>query len=203
MTGARCTAMQMVEPDALAVEVRLLAGEIACEACGGELRPWGHARSRALRDRDARLRLRPRRSRCRDCRITHVLLPTVALRRRIDVAAVIGEALYARHLERRSKSQVATLAGVPPQTLRNWLRRFSERATQIRTHFAALAERLDPSLGPIEPAGTPERDALEAIGAARQAAVRRFGPAPLWCFVSGASGGALASNTNCPLPAPP
>lgn len=30
--------MQMVEPDAEAVEARLLAGEMAC-ACGGELRP--------------------------------------------------------------------------------------------------------------------------------------------------------------------
>jgi len=33
------------------VESRLVAGQIACTGCGGELRPWGHGRWRTLRDR--------------------------------------------------------------------------------------------------------------------------------------------------------
>lgn len=35
--GARCTDVQMVEADAASVESRLVAGEIACPGCGGEL----------------------------------------------------------------------------------------------------------------------------------------------------------------------
>ena len=42
--------MQMVEADDELVETRLRAGEIACVGCGGELRPWGYARWRTLRD---------------------------------------------------------------------------------------------------------------------------------------------------------
>jgi hypothetical protein len=72
---ARCTDMQMVEADAESVEARLRAGEMACVGCGGELRPWGYARWRTLRDHDRPIRLRPRRSRCRSCRISHVLSP--------------------------------------------------------------------------------------------------------------------------------
>jgi hypothetical protein len=68
---ARCTDVQMVEADAAAVECRLVAGEITCPGCGGELRPWGHARWRTLRDHRRPVRVRPRRSRCRSCLVTH------------------------------------------------------------------------------------------------------------------------------------
>src|SRR2546430_1044722 len=93
----------MVEADAESVESRLVAGQIACPGCGGELRPWGHARWRTLRDHGRPVRLRPRRSRCRSCLVTHVLLPVLALLRRLDLAAVIVEALVARHLEGRGR----------------------------------------------------------------------------------------------------
>jgi hypothetical protein len=36
-----------------------------------------------------------KRSRCRSCRVSHVLLPTLVLLRRVDVVAVIGAALVA------------------------------------------------------------------------------------------------------------
>jgi hypothetical protein len=42
--------MQMVEADPASVEARLKAGEVSCVDCGGELRPWGWARLRTLRD---------------------------------------------------------------------------------------------------------------------------------------------------------
>jgi hypothetical protein len=193
--------MQMVEADAASVEARLLAGQITCLGCGGELRPWGFARWRTLRDRGRPVRLRPRRSRCRGCRMSHVLLPTLVLLRRVDLAAVIGAALVARHVERRSRAEVVRAAGAPWDTVRGWLRRFEERAVGIRAEFAALAQGWDAELSPIEPRGSAALDALEAIGVAAAAAVHRFGPTPLWNLVAGASGGRLLANTSPPLPA--
>jgi hypothetical protein len=129
-----------------------------------------------------------------------VLLPTVVLLRRRDLVAVIGEALWARHVEDASRRAVAAGAGVHPDTARGWLRRFAARAEEIRVMFTGLAHRLDSGLGPIEPRGSPAVDALEAVGVAAAAASRRLGPAPLWDFVAGASGGLLLANTSCPLP---
>lgn len=195
--------MQMVEPDAEAVEARLRAGQISCGACGGELRPWGFARRRTVRDRGRALRLRPRRSICRSCAVTHVLLPTLVLLRRVDVATVIGEALHGHYVAGATQQEVAEAAGgVHPDTARRWLRRFAANADDVRAGFVALAHRLDPELGPVEPRGSPCLDALEAIGVAASAAVRRLGPSPLWWFVSGASGGRLLSNTSCTIGGP-
>lgn len=65
--------------------------------------------------------------------------------------------------------------------------------------LSAWAHRLDASLGAIEARGSPEADALEAIGVAAAAAARRLDPGPLWEFVAGASGGLLVSNRSCRL----
>jgi len=193
--------MMMVEPDVDRVEAGLCRGEYVCGACGeGRLRPWGFARRRRLRDRGGELVVRPRRGRCASCLVTHVLLPTVALLRRRDVAEVIGEALRARFVEKKSRAGVAREAGVVPDTARGWLRRFSARSPEIRVLFSVWAHRFDASLGPIRARGSPEADALEAIGVAAAAAARRLGPGPLWGFAAGASGGLLLSNTSCPLP---
>src|SRR5215469_5169503 len=122
--------MRMVDADAESVEAQLKAGEIECLECGGELRPWGHARPRQLRDRVEAVGLRPRRSVCRSCSelkgklTTHVLLPVVALLRRADVVGVIGEALEATFVLKRSQREVAARAGVPVDTVRGWRRRF-------------------------------------------------------------------------------
>src|SRR5256885_7578085 len=139
----------MVEAEAASVESRLVAGEIACPGCGGELRPWGYARRRTLRDHGRPVELRPRRSRCRRCLVTHVLLPVRVLLRRVDLAPVIGAALVARHVERRSRAELARATGAPWDTVRGWLRRFEERAVEIRAEFATLAHRWDAELGPI------------------------------------------------------
>jgi hypothetical protein len=193
----------MVEPDPGVVEATLAAGGYGCVACGaGWLRPWGFAQRRRLRARGREVELRPRRSRCGSCLVTHVLLPTLALLRRRDLAEVIGEALHARFVEGASRAKVAAQAGVHRDTARRWCARFVTRAEQIRVAFTALAHDLDASLGAVEARGSPAADALEAIGVAAAAAARRFGPAPLWGFVAGASGGLLLSNTNCDLPPP-
>lgn len=140
--------MQMVEPDAGFLETRLVAGEIACADCGGELRPWGYARRRTLRDHGKPLSVRPRRSRCRSCMVTHVLLPVLLLLRRADLAATIGEALVARHIERLRRAEVVAGAGAPTDTVRGWLRRFEARAEEIRSQFLGLAHGWDAELGP-------------------------------------------------------
>lgn len=198
MTGARSTVVKMVSEDVEAVEALLPAGEISCPACGGRLAPWGHARRRKLRERSARVAVRPRRARCAGCGVTHVLLPTLALLRRRDTAAVIVSAILERFVDGRSRSAVASSAGVSFDTARGWLRRFASLAGPIRALFAALATNYDPELGPIEPRGSPEADAVEAIGVAAAAAARRHGPCPLGAFVAGASGGRLLQH-QCPL----
>jgi hypothetical protein len=129
-----------------------------------------------------------------------VLLSVLALLRRRDLAAVIGEALRRSHLDGMSRGRVAEYAGVDPDTARGWLRRFAARGEAIRALFTSLADRFDPELPPIEPRASPSVDALEAIGVAAAAATRRLGPAPLWEFVAAASGGLLLANTSCPLP---
>lgn len=195
--------MLMVGPDPLEVEAKLVAGGYCCVACGaGRLRPWGFARRRRVRDRDREVELRPRRSRCGSCLVTHVLLPTVVLLRRRDLAEVIGEALHARFVEGRSRAKVAEGAGVGVLTARRWCDRFMVRAEGIRVTFTGWAHLLEPSLGAIEARGSPAVDAMEAIGVAAAAAARRFGPGPLWGFVAGASGGLLLANTKCHLPEP-
>ena len=63
----------------------LAAGSLACPSCTGPLQPWGHARTRTVRDHGTTtVLLRPRRARCRSCRGTHVLLPAVVAPRRAE-----------------------------------------------------------------------------------------------------------------------
>ncbi|MCA1842106.1 MAG: helix-turn-helix domain-containing protein [Actinobacteria bacterium] len=189
----------MVETDAARVEQRLLAGEYGCPDCDGELRPWGHARARVLGRGDGAVRIRPRRARCRNCRLTHVLLAVAALLRRCDLAEAIGEAL-ALKVTGWGYRRIAAAVGVPASTVGDRGRRFAANAEAIRVRFATLAFALDAALGGIEPRGSPLSDALEAVVVAAGAAARAFGPAPLWSFAAGASGGRLLANTNPSLP---
>lgn len=193
--------MLMVGTDALVVECDLQGGRLACPHCDGELRPWWFARARKLRDGDDDLLIRPRRAICHGCRTTHVLLPVVGLLRRRDLAEVIGRALVAV-VAGRGHRTIAGAMGIPPTTVRGWVRRFGERAEQLREHFTRLAFWLDPSLGPISPRASPQADAVEAIALAARGASQRFGPAPVWWFASGATAGRLLANTSSPFPAP-
>jgi hypothetical protein len=179
----------MVGPDAAGVERALLAGQLGCPGCAGVLRPWGWARRR-LRDRVVDRPVRLRRSRCAGCRVTHVLLPVVALARRRDLAELIGAALVAGAAGRGHRAIAAEL-GLPPTTVRGWLRRFERRAGLVRARFTRLAFELDPTSVGIEPRGSPMADALEAIGVAAAAAARRLGPGRVWWFVAGVTGGGL------------
>ena len=162
--------MLPVADDPRRVENELAAGELFCPGCGGQLGPWGWARSRELRDRQSR-RLRPRRSRCRACASTHVLVPTCGLLRRRDAIEVIGAALVAKQVGQGHRA-IATTLGVPASTVRGWLRRFTARAEDLRVMATVWALRVAPMHPRIDPRGSPFADALEALGLAGFAHVR-------------------------------
>lgn len=170
------------------VERMLVEGRLTCPPCGGVLSGWGHARERTVRGLAGRLR--PRRARCSGCARTHVLLPVSVLARRADCVAVIGAALVGR-AEGRGHRPIAAGLGVAECTVRGWLRRFAVRAKEWRDRFMVLLIALDPDPGPVPPRGSEVGDAVEVIGLAAAAAVRRFGARRPWQFASAVSGGLL------------
>ena len=190
----------MVGTDPLEVERLLTGGELRCPDCAGELRPWGHARGRGVREENGVVTVRPRRSSCSRCRCTHVLLPASMLVRRADAVAVIGRALLAKAGGSGQRSIAAGL-GRPVSTVRGWLRRFGVRAESLRVLFTALLHDLDACAAAVAVTGSVFTDALEVLGLAAAAAARLFGPRPAWQFASAASGGlllgpGLAANTS-------
>ena len=191
--------MRSVEANAAAVDKKLHAGDYACPSCDGELRPWGYARQRTVGRGADKVPIRPRRSRCRACLVTHVLLPVLCLLRRCDLAEMIGKGL-ALKVAGWGYRRIAASLGIPATTAGDRGRRFEDKAEALRGHFTTLAYFLDASLGAIDPRDSLLADALEAIVAAAGAASRTFGPAPLWRFASGASSGRLLSNANPSLP---
>jgi hypothetical protein len=190
----------MVCAFAARVESDLFEGKLQCPACEGRLGPWGHARRRLVRGLGW---LRPRRSKCRCCGATHVLLADVCLRRRRDVVAVIGAALLGRAAGEGYRPIAARL-NVPEDTVRGWLRRFRRDAEAIRAHFSRWSLALDVELGAVWPAGDSFADAVSVIGVAARAFVLRFGPSgEAWAIAARLSGGALLCHTSCLFPAVP
>lgn len=165
--------MVTVETDGAGVERRLDAGELTCPDCGGVLAGWGYARRRVLRGVAGPLLLRPRRSRCTGCGVTHVLLPVVALLRRADTASVIGSALVAK-ASGAGFRRIAAVLRRPEETVRGWLRRFADRLEGVRAVFTRWVRALqaDPVLP--EPAGSRWADAVAAILAASHTVAGRF-----------------------------
>ena len=82
LTDAEAPVVSIVDADEDKVEADLMAGRLACPDCGGELRPWSHARQRPLRRGTGEERIRPRRAICAQCGEgrgkTHVLCLTRA-----------------------------------------------------------------------------------------------------------------------------
>ncbi len=187
--------MLIVGNDPAVVEADLTGGRMACPRCGGVLRRWGHARKRILHRLETKEWLRPRRGVCAGCGATHVLLPEDTLARRRDAVEVIGAALTAKAAGSGHRSVAAEL-GREPSKVRRWFRRFASMAEEIRAHFTRWAHALDPVLGPVVPTGSAFADAVEAIGMAAMAAVRRLGPRPPWPLASVLSGGGLLATRN-------
>jgi transposase-like protein len=127
-----------------------------------------------------------------------VLLPDLCLLRRQHEVAVIGAAIEAK-VAGAGYRRIAGWLGVHADTVRGWLRRFSERAELIRAHFTRWAVALDLELGAVLPAGSRVAEALEAVAVAARAWVLRFGPRPLWRIASELSAGGLLGNTSSRL----
>jgi hypothetical protein len=180
----------MVGTDPVEVDELLTSGRLRCPSCAGRLRPWGHARSRSVREEHERVRHRPRRAICSGCGGSHVLLAATLLLRRADGVAVIGAALLAKAAGGGHRTVAAGL-GRPAGTVRGWLRRFAARVDGRRVLFTGLLHVLDPAASALRPAGSVVGDALEALGAAAAAASRRLGPRPPWEFAASASRGLL------------
>jgi hypothetical protein len=179
--------------DAARVEDRLAGGELACPGCGGVLRPWGWARTRLLRDQGGSLVMRPRRSRCGSCGVSHVLLPVFALLRRADAVSVIGAALAAKAAGAGAR-RAALVVGRPVETVRGWLRRFAHRADAVRVVFTALLVNV--GVDPVPPAALRSvfADAVAAVAGASVAVRSRWpevGELPLWAVAAAVSGGRL------------
>lgn len=190
----------MVGTDPIEVDRLLTGGDLRCPGCSGELRPWGHARERGVRDDGSVVTLRPRRSLCSQCRCTHVLLPSSTLVRRADTVAMIGKALLAKAAGAGHRS-IAAVLDRPVSTVRGWLRRFGVRAESVRVLFTVLLHALDATVAAVTATGSMFADALEVLGLAAAAAARLFGPRPAWQFAAAASGGlllgpGLAANTS-------
>lgn len=190
---ARGGAVLTVGVDAARVETRLIEGDLACPDCGGCLRPWGWARTRALRADGAVVVVRPRRSRCGECGGSHVLLPVFALVRRADVVSVIGVALVAAAAGAGAR-RVAVVVGRPVETVRGWLRRFARRADAVRVAFTALLVGV--GVDPVPPAATSSAfaDAVAAVIGAWSATRSRWpdvGELPVWALAVAVSGGRL------------
>jgi Domain of unknown function (DUF6431) len=168
------------------VETDLAAGALACPGCGGALRPWGHARSRRVRDLSTTVALRPRRARCLACRATHVLLPGSVLPRRADTTAVIGTALLASARGGGHRRIAADLAR-PAGTVRRWLRAVrGEHAEWLRAAAVDRLAQLDRDIiSTLAPTGSRLGDALNAVAAAALAHRARLAPqVPIWDLVA-------------------
>lgn len=169
--------MLLVHDPAIA-ETELVAGTIGCpdDACAGQLGPWGHARLRRIRvTADRTLACRPRRARCRRCRRTHVLWDLRTYPRRVDTAETVLAALLAA-AEGLGHRRVADQIDRPVSTVRNWLRRARLNAELVRCDATFAYLRFEAMPARIRPTGTILGDALEALGVAVAAWVRRHGP---------------------------
>ena len=156
------------------VEELLGNGLLSCPGCGGRLCGWGHAARRPVfKAGRVPVSVRPRRSRCSSCGVTHVLLPAWLLARRCDATAVIGDMLARAALGRGFRS-IAAASGVPETTVRDRLRRFRWSAGRVREFFTRLAGVLAVDPVPLEPAGGPLGDAVVAVAAAGAAAAGRW-----------------------------
>jgi len=159
------------------------------------LAPWGWARRRGVRGVGS---LRPRRARCGECLVTHVLLPVTVLLRRADAVEVIGAALTARAAGLGHR-RIAVWLGVPAGTVRGWLRRWGSRLEAVRVHFVLVARLAGVDRAVPKAMGSPWRDVLVALGAAAAAVIARFGTAGVlgrvtaWQVAAASSGGRLLS----------
>jgi hypothetical protein len=186
--------MLTVGVDAAVVESDLRGGVLVCpvSGCGGRLAPWGWARSRVIRGvGGVGLGLRPRRSICRVCAVTNVLLPANVLLRRADDVGVVGAGLLAA-AGGLGHRRVAAVVGRPASTVRDWLRRAVRVAGRVLAVLGAAAAGFGTEF--VAPAATAGglAEVVEVVGALARAAGRRLGGSRSpWRLASVVTGGRL------------
>ncbi|HZM80452.1 MAG TPA: DUF6431 domain-containing protein [Candidatus Limnocylindrales bacterium] len=158
--------------DVAAARKAVAAGVLRCP-CGGRLRAWGHARSRTVRDLTELFQVRPDRTRCRDCRATHVLLPAQLLAGRAYTLGVIGAVLLGA-ARGQGYRRLATRWEIPAATVRSWLRRARANAEPLRRIGVDIVVAVDAELLPTRAHPSRLAEALEALAAAALAVARRF-----------------------------
>jgi len=161
------------------------------------MRLWSGYR-RWVRSGGGSWRIWVRRAKCRPCGVTHALLPSFALLRRLDAVWVIGAALE-RAVAGMGLRAVAAGLDVPHTTARDWWRRFRARAPVLAAGMCALVVELGGLVAALDAAA--ERACLTALGVVAAGVRRRLGGAapatwPLVALVSG--GGWLAATTSPP-----
>jgi hypothetical protein len=184
-----------VDPDV--VESALRAGELVCPAagCEGRLAPWGWARRRDVRGKDVEtvVSLRPRRSRCVCCLISHVLLPATVLLRRADVVEVIGAGLRLA-VEGKGCRPVAQEVGRAVSTVRRWVRRVTELGPRIEVVLTAAGAGFGTAFVVPAPVAGRVGSVVEMLGALGLAVGRVLGGSvPPWRLAAVATGGRLLS----------
>jgi uncharacterized protein DUF6431 len=170
---------------------------LPCPGCRRPLRFWGWY------ERDVRVtaevirRLEVRRGHCRDCGRTHALLPGFVTWGRLDTVEVIGSALEAM-CAGAGMRPVADGLDLKHTTVRDWRRRFAQRASLLAIGFC----RYVVAVGDVVPrlSGAVEEVALGAIRSAWAAAGRRFGEqvVVLWRLANAVVGGHLLSTNMDP-----
>ena len=194
--------MAIVWPCPLGVEQYAAAGRQVeaprpdCPGCGRAMGLWsGYARW--VRCGGRAWRVWVRRARCGPCRVTHALLPSFALARRVDVAEVAGAALE-RAAAGVGLRPVAAGLGVPHTTVRDWRRRFARRAGLLAAGLGALAVEvgavLPRQVGGVEGAALA---AVRAVGAWVGGRLGRAAPRG-WQLVALLTGGGLLGATTSP-----
>jgi hypothetical protein len=169
-----------------------------CPLCAGPLVFWsGYWRHVRAAGRCRKVFV-PR-LRCGPCGVSHALLPAFVLAWRLDVAETVGAVIAEVAGGGCGVRPAAARAGVPHTTARGWVRRFSARAGELGTAFAALAVELGGDA--VRPPAEAARFALAGIRAAFGAAAGLPGwlAVGVWRFASSVSGGRLiAASTGSP-----
>jgi hypothetical protein len=160
--------------DPLRADAATACAELPCRSCGGVLGPWGYARARSVRGREGSVWLRPPRVRCRDCKVTHVVLPAWVLARCSATAEVVGQVLLAAACGQGHRG-IAPRIGLPADTVRGWLRRGRANAEKLRAVGSRAAVRYDVNFISIVPRHEALADAVEALGRAAMAVRIRLG----------------------------
>jgi hypothetical protein len=131
------------------------------------------------------------------CNSGHALLPSFLLERRLDVIDDIGTVVESVTDGVSVVGRVAKCADVPYTTARDWMRRFSARASMLAAGFAGLAVEVGAEAGVTSLAVDAGRRALQALRLVFDAVATSS--ASLWALASVITGGKmLASATDPP-----